>query len=418
MKTKNLLLLFILTWSFQDISAYQSINWEFVNSFSDYLTNVYTQGEDTVYVVGQNGLVAQSPDRGKTWYYQHIITETLNDVYFTSHNVGFIVGTNGTILKTIDAGMNWTSVVSGTTQKLNAISAIDINNIWAVGDNGTVIKSTDGGQIWNAVSITTQTPNFSDIGFKNTKGYIIGNMGSIYQTLDNGSTWVQQTNIEGYTGQEFFQDLSITENNVFVHMMRVGFNGLFINAGTDWNMKDVQELHEIGSLYFFNDQIGYYTTTDVSTGTGYTSYLNVYKTTDGGNNWTLDGGGTLQHMEYGGMYSGGKEQFAFSNSTLGYLISGIYMYRTPYVGDIIANTLNINQEIILKRTGNILSVNCSGSKVSNLKIVSMSGQTLFSQTSDLTDQIVVNIDNLDKGIYIVQIKLSDNTTWSKKYIKL
>ena len=45
----------------------------------------------------------------------------LNDVYFTSQNVGFVVGTNGVILKTTNKGEIFSTQNSGTSETLNAV---------------------------------------------------------------------------------------------------------------------------------------------------------------------------------------------------------------------------------------------------------------------------------------------------------
>ncbi len=415
MKPKLTLFLLLLAGCFQNGHAYQSINWEFVNSFSDYLTNVYTQGTDTVYVVGQNGLIAQSPNRGKNWNYQHITANTLNDIYFISNNVGFIVGSNGTILKTTNAGASWIPVISGTTQKLNAIAGTGIDNIWAVGDNGVVIKSNDIGQSWNTVSITNQTPNFSNIGFKNDKGYIVGNIGSIYQTLDNGDSWVQQINIEEYTGQEEFCCLSITENKVF---LRSSFsNFIYVNANSIWEKNNIIDGNGTASGFcFITDSIWYYTISFVTTGDN-NAYLSVFKTMDGGNSWTLDGGGKGEYIQYGGMEGDGTSNLAFAGSSFGYLVSGNYLYRTPYVGDIIADIPRLYQDVCLIQTGSSLDINYTFKTISNVKITSTSGQTVFQQNEINKNEISINTSTFTKGIYISQITLKDNTQISVKWIK-
>ena len=420
MKTKLFALATILILS---LSVYiKAQTWELVNSFSAYLTNVYTQGTDTVYIVGQNGLIGQSPNRGKNWNYQHVTTNTLNDICFVSHNMGYVVGAKGTVLITSDAGITWTITNSGTIQELNAVTAIG-NNLWAVGDNGIVIKSVDAGQTWNTVSITAQTPNFSDIRFKNGKGYIIGNLGSIYQTLDNGNSWTQQTNIEGYAGQEQFASLSITENKAFI----LSANNLLVYQNTEnlWKKYTTPSSDINSSCQFLTDNQGFFSSTilEIPTGPSYGYWVvDVFKTDNGGSSWSPYSDGSNNPISARWIIGGSNSKTAFVNIALGYLISGQYMYRIPYIGDInadfYAGISNQKQDIAyLKQNQNSLMINCNSKEISYVKIISTLGQVIFQQNVNYKNEIIVNISDLKKGTYVVQINLNDNTWSNIKWIK-
>jgi photosystem II stability/assembly factor-like uncharacterized protein len=421
MKTKLLIIVTIMLLACPVLLKAQT--WELVNSFSDYLTNVYTQGTDTVYIVGQNGFIGQSANRGKNWNYQHVTTNILSNVYFVSHNVGYVVGANGTILTTSNAGITWTTVTSNTTQNLNAVAATGINNIWAVGDNGIVIKSNDAGQTWNTVSITIQTPNFSDIGFKNGKGYIIGNLGSIYQTLDNGSSWTQQTNIEGYTGQEEFVCLSITENKVFIHS--TNNPSIYKNNNNLWQKYNVPSYGIANSNDFLTDDQGFFTTTIMEIPTGSSPgywVVDVFKTDNGGSNWSSYSDGSNNPISTQWIIGDTYSKIAFVNTSLGYLISGHYMYRIPFVGDInadfYAGITNQKQDIVgLNQGQNSLMINYIPKEISNVKVISTLGQIIFQQNVNNKNEVTVNTSDFINGTYIVQVNLKDYTQLSVKWIK-
>jgi len=137
MKTKLLLIAIILLLSSPVLLKTQTTQyeWDYVNTLqNEWLQKICTQGLDTVYVVGQNGLIAQSADRALTWNKQYPVTSQLNDIIFCNHTTGFAVGNDGTILRTTDAGASWTQQSSGVTVKLNAIAATGSDNIWAVGE--------------------------------------------------------------------------------------------------------------------------------------------------------------------------------------------------------------------------------------------------------------------------------------------
>jgi photosystem II stability/assembly factor-like uncharacterized protein len=186
MKTKLTLFLLLLASSLQLMF---SQTWEYSNALEgEWMRKICTQGLDTVYIVGHNGLIARSTDRSATWTKQYPVTAQLNDIIFCNHATGFAVGNNGTILKTTDSGDSWTQVSSGTTQNLNAIAAASIGNIWTVGDNGVALYSRDGGNIWQEKNLSL-TAKLNDVSFRNGTGYIVGNNSVCYKTTDTGENW-------------------------------------------------------------------------------------------------------------------------------------------------------------------------------------------------------------------------------------
>lgn len=62
-------------------------------------------------------------------------------------NTGYAAGEHGVILHTNDAGNAWTSLVSGTTLRLNSICFPATDTGYAVGDSGTILKTINGGGV-------------------------------------------------------------------------------------------------------------------------------------------------------------------------------------------------------------------------------------------------------------------------------
>jgi photosystem II stability/assembly factor-like uncharacterized protein len=385
----------------------------FLNYNFDSYSCVYTLGTDTVFLVGTKGMVARSENKSKDWIKNYYGSQTLNDIVFVTHKIGFVAGNNGTILKTTDSGTSWVNVNTNTTQNLNAIDATDLSNIWAVGDSGTVIRSQDEGQSWHIIPITSELPIFTDIKFKYGKGYIVGNLGSIYQTLDNGNTWIRQINIEGYTGQEYLNYLSITQNNVFLLLSREGLNKLCIFNGVNWQLKNIRNYEEVQGLYFSDDNTGYYTNSYVTTGSNSSAYLNIFKTSNQGDDWTLDGGGIGNEPVFGTYTS----NFMFVDSLLGYFVSGEYLYRTPYVGDLYLGVDNIKNDTKIIKRDNSLLISNAQNEISSVRIISVSGRVLLQQNVNNQNETLINTSNFSKGIYIIQVNLKDNTQLSSKWIK-
>lgn len=116
-------------------------------------------------------------------------SEDLNDIAALNQSTAIVVGSNGIILKTTDNGLNWVSKNSNTLNDLNAVSFRDSVNGIAVG-NGAICKTSDGGESWYATSFND---NFISISYRGPYfgiPILIGsNNGLILFSNDDGNTW-------------------------------------------------------------------------------------------------------------------------------------------------------------------------------------------------------------------------------------
>jgi len=115
-------------------------------------------------------------------------------VYMTSVNSIYSVGDSGVILYSSNGGNAWVTQQSGTNSTLREIifknwGPLSIGYI--AGKGGVILQTTNGGSNW--VSRSFNTVNFYGIDFATIDtGYISGT-GKIYKTTDGGSNWYQQT---------------------------------------------------------------------------------------------------------------------------------------------------------------------------------------------------------------------------------
>jgi photosystem II stability/assembly factor-like uncharacterized protein len=134
------------------------------------------------------------------WYQQSSGTDkNLYAVQFTDANNGFVVGDSGTILRTTDAGNNWEIQPNETTLPLNDIFFLDENNGWIAGGYANtgqifwtkeiILKTTDGGTTWHKqFEDSVDRPSaifFNDI----VNGWCVGY--KIRKTTDGGSNWLE-----------------------------------------------------------------------------------------------------------------------------------------------------------------------------------------------------------------------------------
>jgi photosystem II stability/assembly factor-like uncharacterized protein len=397
----------------------QSQEWEFVCSLTnEHLRSVCTQGSDTVYVVGEKGLIAKSTDKGLTWEKKYFSNqESLNDIIFHNHEIGFIAGNNGTILKTRDAGSSWEQINSGTVHNINAIAAFDLNNIWAVGDEGIIIYSSDRGETWSSKSLLLINRNLKTINNKGNIGFITGEGATLLKTEDGGTTWEEQI-LSGYYDWSVIHSLSITDSKVYAIIDK---GAIFTEDNVNWHVLDGGWGFNL-SIYFQDERKGFLLSYDYTTCGDCGVAFWIHETTDRGNTWEevyfnlFDEGNSIQG------------DFSFSsNHEFGYCIMGKRLVRTPYTGEFselsacrnydgIDEIKSENPVVILNPQGNELQVSSLPKLIGNVEIISVTGIKLRQEKGH--EKILnINVSDLPKGIYLIRVSYSDKTFYLGKWIK-
>src|SRR4029453_13529106 len=184
---------------------------------TDRFYDVQAVSKDRAVVVGYNGKMLETRDRGRNWNVSKCgAAAALYGVRFVDEDHGWVVGQDGLIMNTADGGKTWTNQESnatfeesdGTTKRayLFNIDAVDQKHAWAVGDRSILVSTNDGGQTWRSrkvqmegdlsggQSLAAADPILYDVKFVDPQnGWIVGEFGKILRTHDGGETWKEQT---------------------------------------------------------------------------------------------------------------------------------------------------------------------------------------------------------------------------------
>jgi len=424
MKTKLLLIITILLLSYSlQMKAQQ---WEYVNSPTRdaWMQKVCAQGLDTVYIVGENGLIAKSADRALTWSKQNFTTNDLNDIIFINHNIGFAVGSNGTILRTIDAGVNWTQQTSGTTYNLNAIAATGLDNVWTVGDNGTILFSKDSGNTWQLKNLSISS-KLNDISFRNGNGRIVGNNYNYLISIDSGNSWTTQNlNIYNPWNQsvDTYHLLSVsqTPNHIYV-LYGAGDNDTFIGSGLSIDNNSTffpsTPTHYFTSFAMVNDSTGYGFWEDILD----ILTIRIQKIMINNKSSEYFSNPIIPSNAYLFMYTHHSDM-CIVNDTVGYVVSGLTVFRlvkkSTVQGTNGLNTIQCDQNNIqLKYHSDELMIQSQEKQITDVEIYNMDGIKVNQRAEIQNNNCRINVVNLPLGTYLIRTTCMDNTSNITKWIK-
>lgn len=273
------------------IALNSEAQWNTLSSGGSNVKDYYTLdfiNPDTGYLAGYDynnfsSIVLKTINGGVSWDTNYIPIKTdIPDMFFITADTGYILFMSKYISKTTNGGVTWDSiVVSARLEYFKAIHFISSTTGYIVGDKKRLLKTTNGGSIWNEISYDSLAiyDPYYDIQFVNpNNGFIVGGnqmnfTGKILRTTNGGSTW----------------DTTVLSNSYPLHTVHfvtdsIGFAVSYyqiyktIDAGNSWKLVVTSTGNMFfNSIYFTDENTGY--------NVGNTGV--IFKTSDGGLNWSI-----------------------------------------------------------------------------------------------------------------------------------
>ncbi|MGM0582095.1 MAG: WD40/YVTN/BNR-like repeat-containing protein [Bacteroidota bacterium] len=258
------------------------------NSYMASMRDVDFADERNGIAVGDFGLMAFTTDGGQSWNeYKRWGTPRveLNEMAFFNESTGAIPG-NGMLLWTDNGGKTWEEKINPAGGELSDIAFASAKKAVAVGSSG-IIRTKDGGKNWNSIQVDRTVElrgnereveltsvTFMDANVGIAVGFIgtAGQTGTILRTQDGGKTW---NKVDAPGGM--FTSVQSPGKQSF--MILDGYGNILksTDQGKSWDQIELPK-ESYKKLYFPTAQTGYLLGRN-----------NLYKSTNGGNDWSKIG---------------------------------------------------------------------------------------------------------------------------------
>ncbi|HEY5124236.1 MAG TPA: YCF48-related protein [Ignavibacteria bacterium] len=282
------------------------------------LKSVYFINEYTGWLCGADGpqsaggTIFKTTNSGNNWSLMIINdSNNYNSIFFATNLTGWVCGADKLIIKSTNGGINWYQQLTGINYNLNTIYFINSNTGWTGGETSALLKTTDSGLNWQNETVSFSNHIFSINFLDSDMGFYCGMYGTS-KTTNGGNNWF---NIPGYDDAK----------SIFFPNTLIGYectmNGNIyktVNGGYNWSMVYSPSLNSyLSSIYFLNNNTGF--------SVGNCGLIN--KTTNGGDNWITNRYGLIDPTR-GYFY-----KMSFINPMTGWTVSNIpYVIKTTNGG--------------------------------------------------------------------------------------
>lgn len=291
----------------------------------------------------------------------------------------WVCGSNGRLYKTTNNGDNWVEARNGIT---GSNTFFDIffktqNEGMVIGDNGSMYYTSDGGANWLQQALPATVPTATELYGVHSAGnnwYVTGGTNTFLRgtPATSSNSWVDMTaNTPGIGGIEGLQFL---DNNIgTIGGIAVSGSSLYrtANAGASFSAigGGLPALNPYNGVFFFSPDTGW---------TG-NSAANIYRTSNGGQNWTQTSttpipgqslNNWLTRLAFPSRHIGFASGGAPGTSSLGWILR----YETPPVPDISATPTSLDFGTLDcdSTTTKVFTIQNTGNAVLNISSITFS----------------------------------------------
>jgi photosystem II stability/assembly factor-like uncharacterized protein len=232
---------------------------------------------------GYSGKMVYSEDAGETWT-QHCVLCPLyleiECIKFINPDTGYVVGFDGGLAKTTDRGNSWIALTLLDIGDYEIQFLPGINIGYSAGYSLKLYKAENNLDVWNKMIIND---NLSDVYFTNEqKGFVISQYGNLYRTTNNGLHWDAVQGVPGGSCITFTDSLTGFYGSYTASAYAANPIYKTTDGGENWDSTNINVITgPVAKIFFINSTTGWAVTTyEPSVPESY-----ILKTTDGGSHW-------------------------------------------------------------------------------------------------------------------------------------
>jgi photosystem II stability/assembly factor-like uncharacterized protein len=271
-------------------SADGGAHWQMTKSASwyAYMTSAVAALDPAhAWLVGSEGydgsLIIKTTTGGGPWSWQYGHTpEYFSAVDFVNSHDGWIAGTNGTLLRTTNGGRAWAKLGHYSNTDLWSVDFATAQQGWLVGGDamtgqGVIEYSSDGGGTWTTQTTIADGTVFSVDATSATTAWAVGGdanggHGFIVATANGGSSW--QTQLGG-ASTPWLSDVAFVNDSLGWAVGEQGAVYRTIDGGLNWTPVDLKTKADLTAVSFSDAQTGWIVGVSEK----------IWRTTDGGATW-------------------------------------------------------------------------------------------------------------------------------------
>jgi len=227
----------------------------------------------------------KTTDGGNTWYIPNSQFFLDAGLYFINNEVGFAYGYH--LEKTTDLGDSWIEVGPEGHRAISDIEFVNDSTGYLIGDEGEIYITRDQGETWDDISYANNDSiSLGSLHFINEEyGWITGFQSFVGDfrllTTNGGLSWNRTTYEHAYFRKQFLTP----DIGYAIDYQKRGIVYKTINGGMDWTLI-TSPFNNSGdrtsSIYFLNENIGFICGAIWSNNH---LYGRIYKTIDAGETW-------------------------------------------------------------------------------------------------------------------------------------
>ena len=261
-------------------------------------------------------------------FLDYSLTENLTDVEFLNDDFGIISGCLGTLLKTTNGGDTWEKLDVGINHSFLKVFALNENEFFT-SRIGLYKTNDNGGSFDDLGGLSEEPGSIFSIHFFNSDNGLICKGGRILKTTNAGENWQEVYNSGFASNMQFVSEsVGFISGGITYDSKSVGEMYKTTDGGNNWNKIEI-DIADISAMDFINENTGYIAMYDNS----------ILKTTDGGNNWDLVSNTPMLFCD-----------IIFLNEKTGYGVGANYIYSTTNGGKTWAPELEDNDIIFTSIT--------------------------------------------------------------------